>query len=151
MIAANHVLTGALIGATIKEPALAIPLALASHFVLDSLPHFGFATWEERKKHKNLLEIIVGLDLIMLIFVASLLLGGSFDGLVLVCAVVAISPDFVWVYRYIVPERFGRLEPTKGTWLTQFHKRIQKHEFPKGFIVEYTAFAVLISIAIKLA
>ncbi len=130
---------------------MAIPLALASHFVLDSLPHFGFKNWEERKKHKNLLEIIVGLDLVMLVFVVALLVGGSFNWLVLVCAFAAISPDMGWVYRYIVQERFGRLEPTKGNRFTRFHKRIQKREFPKGFLVEYAAFAVLMTMVVSLA
>lgn len=150
MIAANHVLTGALIGAVVKEPALALPLALASHFALDSLPHFGFSSWEQRKKHKNLLEIIVGIDLVMVIFVGNLLLGGSVNWLVVACAFAAIAPDLVWVYRYIVPERFGRREPARGFWLTEFHRNIQKREFPKGYIIEYVAFAVLLTAIINL-
>lgn len=150
MIAANHILTGALIGAVVKEPAIALPLALGSHFALDSLPHFGFSSWEERKKHKNLLEIIVGIDLILVIFVGSLFLGDSVNWLVLACAITAIAPDLVWVYRYILPERFGRREPAKGLWLTEFHRNIQKREFPKGFVIEYAVFAVLLTAVIKL-
>lgn len=148
MTGANHVLTGAVIGAVIKEPAAALPLALASHFVLDSLPHFGFSSWEERKKYKNLLEIVLIVDAIMLVAVVSLLLNTSATWLVIACAAIAVAPDLVWVYRYIVPERFGKLEPAKGMWLTEFHRNIQKREFPRGFIIEYVAFTVLIAVLV---
>ena len=42
MTATNHALTGAAIATLGKAtPICAIPLAFASHFVCDSLPHFG--------------------------------------------------------------------------------------------------------------
>ena len=37
----NHVLSGALIGALIRRPAPAFAAGVASHFVLDALPHWG--------------------------------------------------------------------------------------------------------------
>ncbi len=37
----NHAVTGALIAGAVGNPFLAIPLAFASHFVLDAIPHFG--------------------------------------------------------------------------------------------------------------
>jgi len=37
----SHVLAGAAIGAVVRRPALAVPLALASHFALDAVPHWG--------------------------------------------------------------------------------------------------------------
>jgi hypothetical protein len=37
----NHVLSGALIGALARRPATAFTAGLASHFVLDALPHWG--------------------------------------------------------------------------------------------------------------
>ncbi len=42
MLLTNHVLTGAALALTIHNPVLAAPLALASHFALDSIPHFGW-------------------------------------------------------------------------------------------------------------
>ena len=35
-----HLVVGAAIGARIRRPALALPAAVASHFVLDTVPHF---------------------------------------------------------------------------------------------------------------
>ena len=37
----NHVLSGALIGAVVRRPAAAFAVGVASHFVLDAVPHWG--------------------------------------------------------------------------------------------------------------
>lgn len=42
MLTTPHAIAGATIGALLPDPLLAIPLAVASHFVLDSIPH-----WQE--------------------------------------------------------------------------------------------------------
>jgi len=41
MLATNHVLSGALIGALARRPMLAFGVGVASHFVLDAVPHWG--------------------------------------------------------------------------------------------------------------
>lgn len=41
MLITNHVLSGALVGAASPGPTSAFVLGLASHFVLDSVPHWG--------------------------------------------------------------------------------------------------------------
>ena len=41
MLVTNHVLSGALIGAVTRRPAAAFALGVASHFVLDGIPHWG--------------------------------------------------------------------------------------------------------------
>jgi hypothetical protein len=41
VLVTNHVLSGVLIGAVIKRPLPAFAVGVASHFVLDSLPHWG--------------------------------------------------------------------------------------------------------------
>ena len=54
MLITPHALTGAAIGLRLKHPLKAIPVAVASHFVLDTIPHWqetlfpyrpGIATW----------------------------------------------------------------------------------------------------------
>lgn len=145
MSGANHILTGALIGALIQEPLIALPVALLSHFALDLLPHFGFSSWEERQKHKNLHKIILRVDLLMLLVVVLLILSAGAGWLVIACAFAAVAPDLAWVYRYIFQQQFGRLKPRKGNWLTEFHSGIQTREFPNGFIIEIIAFAGLVT------
>jgi len=41
MLVTNHVLSGAVIGATVRRPIPAFVLGIASHFVLDTVPHWG--------------------------------------------------------------------------------------------------------------
>lgn len=48
MLVTNHVLSGALIGATASGPGQAFGLGVASHFVLDAVPHWG--NWRDRQQ-----------------------------------------------------------------------------------------------------
>lgn len=41
MLITNHVLSGALIGTVTRRPVTAFALGVASHFVLDVIPHWG--------------------------------------------------------------------------------------------------------------
>jgi hypothetical protein len=41
MLVTNHVLSGAVIGAAVRNPWLAFPLGFASHLALDATPHWG--------------------------------------------------------------------------------------------------------------
>jgi hypothetical protein len=41
MLVTNHVLSGALIGGTVRRPLPAAALGVASHFALDAVPHWG--------------------------------------------------------------------------------------------------------------
>jgi hypothetical protein len=62
MTATNHVITGAILVAAIKNPVVALPLALASHFVLDYLPHFGDKTGLT-KRTTNRFKVMIGIDI----------------------------------------------------------------------------------------
>jgi hypothetical protein len=48
MLVTNHVLSGAVIGAVTRRPGTAFVLGIASHFVLDAVPHWG--RWSSRKR-----------------------------------------------------------------------------------------------------
>ena len=41
MLVTNHVLSGALIGGTVRRPLPAFTLGVISHFALDAVPHWG--------------------------------------------------------------------------------------------------------------
>ena len=47
MLLTNHVLSGALIGALARRPLPAFAAGVASHFVLDAVPHWG--KWRSRR------------------------------------------------------------------------------------------------------
>ena len=47
MLLTNHVLSGAVIGALARRPVPAFVAGVASHFVLDAIPHWG--DWESKR------------------------------------------------------------------------------------------------------
>ena len=47
----NHVLSGALIGALARRPLPAFAAGVASHFVLDAVPHWG--DWGSRRRFRR--------------------------------------------------------------------------------------------------
>jgi len=140
MTASNHVVTGALIGAIVPVPVVAIPLALASHLVLDASPHFG-------SKNMTLTDTkfmaILGTD----IFVSLMILSAVYIArptnwiLMLVCAVVSASPDLVWL-PYWIKELRGK--NFKRSRLAHFLGWIQWGERPWGWLVEIGYFVAII-------
>ena len=48
MLLTNHILSGALIGALARRPLPAFAVGVASHFVLDAVPHWG--KWGSRRR-----------------------------------------------------------------------------------------------------
>ncbi len=148
MTATNHALTGALLALAIKQPAVALPLAFMSHFVLDALPHFGIPDAQDRLQDsvKVLFFRIWRIDAVTLFGLLALLALGLASPWPLIAAVVAISPDFAWVYRYTIKEKWGRLEPGPTNWFNSFHSMIQKREFRRGWLIEIIWFVTMGSI-----
>lgn len=125
MTATNHALAGMLIAVTIKQPALALPLALLSHLLLDFIPHFGDDT--AKPWNKTFLTIL-GIDAFGTLSVLALgtLLFPHLWLLVVVCGFLGTFLDFLWILYF----GFGM----RG-WLFTFLKELQ-HEFPWGWGVE---------------
>lgn len=63
MIATAHALIGAVIAAKVQNPALAIPLALASHVAADLFPHWDTATDKHKGKPKRKILIDTLVDI----------------------------------------------------------------------------------------
>ena len=59
----NHMVTGAVIALVVKQPALALPLAFLSHFVLDALPHYGERG--EEQMFSRLTRAVIVTDLVV--------------------------------------------------------------------------------------
>lgn len=143
----NHAATGAIIAMSIDKPIIGIPLALASHIVLDYIPHFGYKESggiQESLKHR-LTYLVIGVDIILLTLLAVLLRDQSFY--VFFAAIVAQSPDFIWLYYYLVNDRKGK--ETKLTWFDRLHANVQWCERPWGIVIEYSFFTLLVTIILK--
>jgi hypothetical protein len=134
MTLTNHLLTGAAL-AKFLPVSIAIPLAFVSHFALDALPHFGYKTIEERMCHLGIFKIVIMADVIFSVLIALWLLKSK-HYFWLVNGLIAYSPDLLWIYRFTVEEKFGKVKPTKGNRFIQFHREIQKYERVWGIGVE---------------
>lgn len=139
MTATNHAMTGAVIAVSIPEPWLAIPLAFASHFLLDAIPHFGIYEDDvlRRNKHwlfRSVITIDILLVLTLLITVPIYLNGQINPWIVLSCMIAAVLPDLIWVYRFFGEVKTQTWKP--GGKFARFHQGIQKIEQPWGLIIE---------------
>lgn len=103
MLLTPHALVGATIGASTDNIYLIIILAIISHFVLDLLPHFDWATWHEHDKNKEgefklelkdyLLVTFDGLLMLMLIY--GIWTNHDKNVLILVGSLMAILVDLI--------------------------------------------------------
>lgn len=143
MNATNHAAVGALIGLTVKEPLLIIPIALASHFIMDTLPHFGFKPGGIGNALKYKLTYYAqGIDILSLLVLLYLVRGQAF--IVFVGMFFAFLPDIVNISRYFLIER--KHPNVAYDPLTRFHKKIQWCERPWGLIVDSLVSVVLLVI-----
>lgn len=143
MTATNHVLTGALIAASVHNPWIALPAAFASHFILDSLPHYGRAGIDLASsffKHLLLADMIIA----ALCLAGILLLRPENSWIILVGGVLGASPDLMWYAKFAAANQHHQ-PPTSG-FIRRFHARIQWYEKPRGAIIEAVWCIVMIVI-----
>jgi hypothetical protein len=153
MTATNHAITGAIVGLAISNPVLALPLAFASHFLIDMLPHFGFEGnrgFGEALKHRRSRAIPI-IEPILLLFIVLLLAYYSASIWVYCAAFLAVSPDFVGVYNYLAYEKKSKAQ-NKFLYFfhIRFHRPIQRFERPWGIYIEAIYFIVALVLMINL-
>ncbi len=128
MIGFNHTLMGAIVGVTLKNPLLVAPVAFASHFACDAMPHMGkikaFMPWKRSFIQLLLFDAVVCFSILAACI-------AFFDGLWLSAALgmaFATLPDFFWVYYH---------NNGKPQWpLFKFHVWVQWAERPYGWVYE---------------
>lgn len=147
MTVTNHMMTGAFIAVAVPRPALAIPLALVSHFALDILPHYGYGDIprEQRDKQNNFIlkqtiDTYCALGLIWL--VPYLLRNHQTPIVTVVCMLVAFVPDAIWSVHYVLAQRTGKYRELNR--FNRFHKAIQWCERSWGIYVEALWFALVV-------
>lgn len=147
MTATNHALTGAFIGLATGNAWLAVPLAIASHFVCDAIPHYDVAGTTHAAKigSKKFLyvQILLGAVLCTLIVIALALLRPQHWLLAASCAFFAASPDLLFIPRYLHVRRTGH-DNVKRFWFWRFHNVIQWFQKPVGIVVELAWTAALL-------
>lgn len=145
MTATNHALTGAAIATLIRQPLLAIPIAFASHFFCDALPHFGMKL---KFGSRGMWTYLYAEAFAMLILMTFLLISGTEQAVayLVVGSLVAMSPDLAW-YVYGKKGKLGK--PEKYSRLNKIHSKIQWSETKWGIIPELFWATFMMTIILK--
>jgi hypothetical protein len=130
MIGFNHALTGGLIARFLPLP-VALPLALASHFALDSLPHYGIP--HNRRNKSAFWKVFFVCDALATFCLAVYAIADRHYAMFL-GGLVATMPDFIWVGRVVKTRSFDLSDNTN--WFTKWHAKIQLFERPWGVFIE---------------
>ncbi|MDO8451521.1 MAG: hypothetical protein Q7S76_01495 [bacterium] len=114
MTATAHALVAGAIAAKFIVPSLTIPLALASHYVMDIIPHWDFGTnWRKRSKRSTAAVAIA--DTILGITLAYFFFGAKVPPLTLALTVGAsLLPDWIETPWYIFFARQNKTVPEKS-------------------------------------
>jgi hypothetical protein len=147
MTATNHVMTGAFIAVAVQRPLLAIPLAFASHFFIDLLPHYGYGDiafeHRDRQKYFVLKQAIDAYAALALgLSVPFLLKNHQSPAVTAWCMFAAYFPDMIWGIQFALAHRRGHYK--ERGWFSRFHKWIQWCERPWGMYVEVMWLAITI-------
>ncbi|KKU89069.1 MAG: hypothetical protein UY18_C0004G0034 [Microgenomates group bacterium GW2011_GWF2_47_9] len=121
MLSISHATVGAFIATSVENPALSIPLILASHYLLDAVPHWdagtGLGNGSKSVGKALLLELpdLLLAGTIVLLFFLLPQIWGAFLGLL---------PDFLEA-----PRNFLKYEPAVLRPLNKFHHAFH-HSIP---------------------
>ncbi len=144
MTATNHVVTGIFVASVIHNPIIALPVALASHFVCDALPHYG----DMLMGHNSFkFKLILGTDMYlaaMILFLVYLLHPDNMWVLIF-GGIFAASPDLMWIPDFVA-SLTHKPAPVYGP-IRRFHSRIQWYQKPKGIWVEAVWFLIFFIIS----
>ena len=144
MLALNHALFGSIIAVTLKQPAIVVPAAAASHFALDVLPHFGNAdsfgrfskSYYRVIKADAIATIATGICIMALWpQMAIIIFLGGFS---------AVAPDLIWPLAIHTNSK-----SLLGKYF-RIHKAIQLSETRKGIIFEIVWLGVFVSALISI-
>lgn len=129
MIGLNHVLTGSAIGLAVKRPITAAILAVASHFVLDALPHWGNTPiYSFDSPVFPYISALDGTLTISALVIICYYAPPKKRWIIALCAFLAALPDasLLWYHFY------GKTD----FWFFNFHSGVQWCERPWGIIIE---------------
>lgn len=123
----NHALAGTAIALAVRNPLVALVMAMVSHFALDVVPHFGGVSWFHSWNRRTAAVVTIDTLGILLTLLLSFLFITEARWLAISCALVATAPDWPWLIKYIFK---------KQHWYFTWHQAIQRFERPWGIYVE---------------
>jgi len=121
MLVAPHIATGVTLGIVLGEPLLVVPVAVASHFLLDSVPHWQETMAPYRPTWKTYLRIPLDIGLGLVIIFLALYLQPERGLSVVLGAIFASAPDLD-----VVTILFPRLKTELVAKYWDWHCKIQR-------------------------
>ena len=144
MTATAHALIGASIASKVVNPIIGIPLAIASHFAADLVPHWDAGTNHKQKsatrlKFEAAADVLIGFALVFLIFRTSV------EPMYLYTMVIAAQlPDWLeapsWMFGFKVPP-FSWLD-----WIG--HKLQSRMQLPWGLVTQVVIVGLLVYLSV---
>ncbi len=146
MTATGHAIIGTVIAAKIGNPALAIPIAIASHVAADAFPHWDPAT-NRRKKGKTRVFKEAVIDVFFGFLLSFFILELIFPNVNLIYAFIIIiaSQSLDWL---MAPYYFWNIKFAPFIWSYKLQKRIENRlDKPWGIINQAAILALLVFLA----
>lgn len=132
MTATAHALIGGAIAASISNPVIGLPLAAASHPVLDMIPHWDLGMgW--RGKNKVTLFVEAALDLIVGILLAYFIFGKYIDPIYFLACIFFSE---IWDFLMMPYLLFGWKSPPFKTAYQWQHKIQTNIKLPWGIVTQ---------------
>lgn len=147
MTATSHAIIGTIIAVKIGNPALAIPIAIASHVAADAIPHWDTATNRRKKSFKRLfihsaIDVILGFVLsylLIILFFPTVNLAYAF--------LVIIASQFLdWA---TAPYYFFKIKAFK--WAYSFQKLFDRDmDLPWGLVIQVVLLLSIVFTTVRL-
>lgn len=122
MTGLSHVTTGVLIAVAVQKPALALPLALLSHFALDRFPHWGNDLLDGSSplfRRIILYDVLACLSVVIFMMFAL-----PAQALVIaLSAALAVAPDMMWIPNFFREVRGLPVKPRNA--VMRWHASLQ--------------------------
>jgi len=110
MLELPHAMVGAAIAIAIPNPIISLPLALASHFITDYIPHWNPHTQKDGSFSKNSLIFITGDCLLALVAGSFIALRSPQPLIVLLACFLAVLPDVVEIPHFFFHSKIEFIE-----------------------------------------
>lgn len=141
MLETPHTLVGAALAVKIQNPFISLPLALASHFILDRLPHWNPHLYTEKKKNgkiskKSFTIVILDSSLALISGVSIALLKSQNTAefaVVIAACFLSVLPDVVESPYFFLNQKSKIMEK----WIS-FQKSIQNNTSPYWGLITQT-------------
>lgn len=93
MLVSPHAAAGIAIGILVSNPIIALPAAIASHFILDTVPHWQETLAPYQPTRKTYLRIPIDIGLAVAMTILALFTQPSHAAIIVSCALAATMPD----------------------------------------------------------